>query len=330
MASQTKPLTPSSPYPLATTDRKNTVDRPTEPAVPVYRHFLSGGIDAFQLTLPAMLGLLGISLIGLPLAMWLVGHATSPVAISGLAIATAAISLAQAVLVSRWAGKKNGISAGFLTLAGWTAACCILAPQTILAATAAIASILLYALAELSNRARPLPRTPAAITFYLAAALACAFGGITLLIPILAVCVGTVLANGNSHGLRFFASPVGLILVILGIALATLAPITVEADFPRNWPGTSDGFLAQWPGVVCLVLTVAVTWRMVQTGHAASPLGRLLICWLLAPTIVSVTGWISTQQAIAITLPAWAALAALTRPLFQRHFRQTRPHGDAP
>jgi hypothetical protein len=308
------PATPSTePAPPAV--RVIGQSRPEEPAVPVYRHFLSGGVGEYRLGSGFSLGLAAASTVAVLGGLWLVGRIPSPAATHGLAISAALVCVPLAALVTRWAGRSSGMLAGLLAMVGWMILSCYAAPLLMIAAASGIASILAYALAELPHRNPILSRTQGAVVFYIGVALSCALIGPAPLVPIAAVCLGTVLGNENSRGIRFFASPVGLAVLGVGIAIRI---ITAAAGPPADlWP--------QWPAATGLAAAVAWTWASVRTGHAASPLGRLLMSWLLGPCLLATVGAISVPLACTIALPAWAAaiapvVVALWRRLRRRLF----------
>ncbi len=301
--------------------QRDAASRPIEPDVPVYRCFLSGGESLFCLTAPSFIGLAGVALVGLPLALMIAGPADTLMAKSGLAISAAVISVALAVLISRWAGRSSGTLAGLLMLAGCAACSCWIALDVMLAAAAAAAAILAYGLAELPSRTEVVRRAPATLAFYFAATLAWIVGGSAPLLAIATVCLGPLLGNGNSRGLRFFLSPVGLATLILGMAIGFHTTAAPPNDL---WLKRSGSLAACWPAVVCFLAGSVVTWATVQTGHAASPLGRLLIGWLLGPAVLATVGWIPIPLVVVLTLPAWAAVLGLTLVDLRRRYRAGR------
>lgn len=304
--------------------QSDAVSRPIEPDAPAYRYFLSGGESSLQLTAPSFIGLAGVALVGLPLALMIAGPADTLMGKSGLALSSAVISVSLAVLIVRWAGRSSGTLGGLLMLAGWTACSCWIALDVMLAAAAVSAAILAYGLAELPNRTDMLPRAPAALAFYVAATLAWIVGGLAPLVAITTVCLGTLLGNGNSRGIRFFGSPVGLAIFAVGMAMGPLTIVAAESSDATGWFGTSDGLIEQWTRAICLVVGVVVTWSTVWSGHAASPLGRLLIGWLLGPAVLATFGWIPASLAVAISVPAWAAVLGLTLVVLGRRYRAGR------
>ena len=316
MVSQLESLARHRPRPASSPARSSTMPRPAEPAVPVYRCFLSGGPDTRQLTLPSMVALATLSLAGISLGQTFAGCRSL-----GLGIAMAATSLAQAILVTRWRGRATGILVGVLVSASWTNVCCIAAPQAILATVAAAAAILIYGLAEISPRSETNRSAWASNAFSFAAAVTCLLGGAAFLAPIAAVCLGTILGNGNSRDLRFFASPLGLFLLATGIAVSSSHTAAITLSDPNLTPNPANPLLAQGTWYTYLAIGVTATWIMVRSGHAASPFGRFLICWLLGPAIVALTGLISRDGAAAMTLPAWAAIGGIAffdlRPRFR-------------
>ena len=318
MVPQLDSLAPSKPASPTTSDQSPPASRLTEPALPVYRYFLTGGVDQLQLTSTAMLGLAGVSMVSLPLALLIAGRVLSVGAMMGLAVGAVVISLSQAILIARWTDSTSGMLVGILTLVGWTAWSCFAIPEVMLASAAVIVAILVYGLAELPNRAEAIPRARAAVAFYLAATLAYLTGSIAPLVLLATVCLGTALGNANSRGVRFFGSPVGLCFLILGMAIGILNNVATGPDDVPAWTGQSGSGAPPWPAVICLVVGVTVTWTTVRSGHAASPLGRLFVSWLLGPAVLATAGWAPVQLAMAIALPAWAAVLGLTIIRLQR------------
>lgn len=281
--------------------RKIGQSRPEEPAVPVYRHFLSGGPGEFRLGVRIRLGLTAASMVGVFGAAGLAGRLPSPSVSIGMAILAALVCVPLAALVARWAGRSSGLLTGLLAIAGWMALSFCSAPSAVLAAASASAAILVYSLAELPHRNPILGRPAAAVLFYLGAALSCTIAGPAALAPIAAVCLGTIVGNENSRGTRFFISPTGLAILGIGLAMGFFTP-AVAGPADTHWP--------QWLAVAGLLAGMAWTWALVRTGHGASPFGRLLITWLLGPSLLGVAGMISVELATAVTLPAWAAVVS--------------------
>lgn len=324
MELQPDPPIPSRAESLLPPLRRIGDTRPDEPAVPVYRYLLFGEASRFQLTSTSKIGLAGVSSVGLPLGLTMAGRTMPPSAMIGLAISATSVSLLLAALVTRWAGRTSGMRAGWLALVGWTLASCCLAPNVMLAAAAAAAAILVHGLAEMPNRGEPIARTLAVVAFYLGATLSCLFVGLTAPAAIAVVCLGTVVGNGDSRGMRFFVSPAGLAVAILGLVIGILATAAAGPHEAAPWLGVSNSLRPQWPAAACVAVGMVLTWASVQTGHAASPLGHLLVSWLLGPALLAALGVVPVQLAAAVTLPAWAAMIGLA-PSGLRRRRTKRP-----
>ena len=324
MVLQLAPPSPANIGQPAGLGQSVAVSGPIEPDVPVYRYYLSGGESVLHLTTASFLGLAGVALVGLPSALVIADATYTRMGQFGLTISAAVISPCLAALIARWAGRSSGLQVGVLMVAGWTACSCWTAPGVMLPAAAVSAAILVYGLAELPNRTAMLPRAWAAIVFYFFAALAWVLGGLGSLVAIVIVCFGALLGNGNSRGLRFFGSPVGLAILVFGMALGPLTTTAVELNDAAGWSGASASLVQECTRVICLVVGLAVTWSAVRSGHAASPLGRLLTAWLLGPSGLAMFGWLPVPLAVAITLPAWSAVLGLALVNLRRRYRAGR------
>jgi hypothetical protein len=259
-----------------------------------------------------------------PLVRLLTGHVVSPVAAIALAISAAAVSLPLAALVTRWAGRASGLLAGYVALLGWVAFSCCTLPDQMFASGAAIAAILVFALAELSDRAATSPRALASVAFYFSASVAWSLAGPVLILPIAAVCLGTLLGTENSRGIRFFVSRAGLGILIA--TAATRAIASAAADFQPSFLGlgSTSGHSPSWLAAACLATGAIVTFVSLKSGHGASGLGRLLISWLLSPALLATLGIIPTATALAVTTPAWAAVTGIALTDLRRRFRARR------
>lgn len=320
MALQLDPPPPSSTAPAPARVPEACRTRNPEPAVPVYRYLLSGGESRLRLTGRPAIALATASLIGLPLFLAILRPADLAPATYFLAAIAATISLATATLVARWSGRSVAILVGFVSLAGWTACSCIFSTEVLLAAVATSIAILIYGLAELANRIERIAHTPAAIAFYAAMSMACLVAGPAPFVVIATVCLGTVLGNENSRGIRFFGSPIGL--AVLGMALGAICTPATGTRF-GSWSELPGSHAFGSTAIGALLMGAAATWSMVRTGHAAAPLGRLLICWLIGPAGLATAGCLPGSLAIAITVPAWAtvsgsAIVHLQRRLYGR------------
>lgn len=304
--------------------QSDAVSGPIEPDVPTYRYFLSGGESLLRLTTASFMGLAGVALVGLSSVLGIAGATYTRVGQFGLTISAAVISPCLALLIACWAGRSSGVQAGLFMVAGWTACSCWIAPDVMLAAAAVSAAILAYGLAELPNRNEVLPRAWAAPVFYSFASLAWLAGGLAPLVAIATVCLGTLFGNGNSKGIHFFGSPFGLAILAVGMAMGFLTTAVVEPNNAAGWFGTSNGHIEPWTRVVCLVVGLVVTWFTVRSGHAASPFGRLLIGWQLGPAVLSAVVWLPTALAVAITMPAWAAVLGVALVGLRRRYRAGR------
>jgi hypothetical protein len=284
-------------------------DRPFEPAVPVYRYLLFGGTNQLRLTGWSAVGLSVVSLVGTPVIFVASGQSVSFTAMVCLPVSAVVVSLPLAVLVAGWAGRSSGITAGLLASIGWIVAAVALSnPVVLCAMAAAITAILVYALSELPGRTTTIPPGAAAVAFYCCLTASGIPAGAAPWAAVGAVCLGTVLGNQNSRGIHFFLRPVGIVIFLGGMLIGGLVTAVADADNLRPWiVPAADGW-PPWGTAVCLGLGGIMAWGCVQSGHGASPLGRLLISWLLGPPLLSLVGAIPTWWGVVISVPAWAAV----------------------
>ncbi len=297
--------------------------RPAESPVPVYRCFLSGGSDQYRLGRVSLAGLAALWLGVAVVVQWAAGGGDWPAAPVGLAIASTGVSLSLAVLVSRWAGRGVGLAAGYLAIPGWAIWSSGTPVDVMLAAGIAQMAILVFALVELPNRQAAMPRATAGAAFYFGLGISWILGGPGFVLAVAAVCLGTVLATENSRGMRFFASRTGLGILLASAAARAISRGAVGESFLLTDPAR-DNSLSALAAACFLAAGVIVTAVSLRTGHGASCLGRLLISWLLGPSLLAIVQVIPAATAITVTMPAWAAVAGLALANLGRRFRAGR------
>ncbi|MHB8898654.1 MAG: hypothetical protein ACYC6Y_07900 [Thermoguttaceae bacterium] len=285
--------------------------RPEEPAVPVYRYFLSGGRDQYRLTCSSVAGLTAVGLLVVPWARGLVGIWDAPLIAAGVGASAAAVSLSLAALVAHWTGRRSGLAAGHLAIGGWWVVSYCAPADQMFASAAVVVAIVVFAWAELLHPKATKPAVVAGPAFYAAAVLAWVFSGPILLAPIAAVSLATLLGTENSRGIRFFFSRSGLCVLVAGVVLNSILRGAVGVPGSPPWLPSVGGHAPSCLVAAGVIGGAIVAWISARSGHGASGLGRLLTGWLLAPSMLAVSGVVPAATALAIATPAWAAVAAI-------------------
>ena len=297
---------------------------PLPAAPPIYRHLLSGAPDAFRPSLRATLLLTGCGAVLLSMAGFGRGDWVTRLP---SALATLATALLIAALATRWLGRRIGWLSGlvYLTSAG------TLVPSQSAGTDALLGLSVTAAMGAfgLGNAAGgfPLRDEPwVARAFYAAAGVSFLLAGPAGALFILAACLLFLCLGEDSRGLRFLASPSGLLIFAL---LAVAWPVTLWLARPAGWdgrwellygwfsgapgPGTSlpdllgSLGLATLPWTPFAVLALAGgLWR----GHAATPAWRLFGCWALAPLALMAVGLSCGVPHLGVLLPPVAVMAA--------------------
>lgn len=287
---------------------------------PVYRHLLSGAPDIFRLPARSAVLLAGFGMMLLAVALF---GRSDWIARLPSAVATLLTALLLAVLAARWFGSRTGLLAGlvYLSMAGvlvcWPGTC---GTDSALAFCVA-AALGAFGLGNAAGR-RPLQNEPwVARLFYAAAGTSFLLVGPTGPLMILAGCLLFLFLGEDPRGLRFFASPTGLLIFAL---LAAAWPL---AGWDGRW-GLLDGWLAAAPGqrastphllaelaLACLPWTPFVLLALVVgfwRGYAFTPGWRLFGAWAfgsLAVMAVAPSGRQPDPGAILAPLAAMAAAA---------------------
>ena len=297
---------------------------PLPPAPPIYRFLLSGAHDAFRPSLRATLLLAGCGAV--PLSMAVFGQADWVVCLPS-ALATLLTALLIAALATRWLGRRIGWLSGlvYLTSAG-TLVQSQSAGTDALLALSVTAAMGAFGLGNAAGRF-PLRDGPwVARAFYAALGVSSLLAGPAGALFILAGCLLLLCLGEDSRGLRFLASPSGLLIFAL---LAAAWPATLWLARPAGWDGRWE-FLYGWPGgapgqEVSLVdllrsfglatlpwtpFAVAALVGGLWRGHAATPAWRLFGCWALAPLALMAVGLSGGAPHLGVLLPPVAVMAA--------------------
>ncbi len=282
---------------------------------PVFRRYLAGGSDTLGLSAPAgvVVAAVGIMLPELTMALSIF-RGTAPTAMSWPAapIATAT-ALLLAAIVARWLGSRLGATAGLTLL---TSADFLMPGRDAwsdlafcLVVTAALGAVALgIAAGRLPTIERRWPRW----IFYSATGVALLLVGPVGPALIGAVCVLFLLVSGDPRAARFFFDPVGLgLLGLCGVVWMFWMPAVVSS-------GTVEGAVSfaalidqiavaglPWTPVALLALVVGL-----RQGHYATPIWRLIGCWLIGPPVVALLISIPPKTVIVTVLPPLAVLGA--------------------
>jgi hypothetical protein len=129
-----------------------------------------------------------------------------------------------------------------------------------------------------------------------------------------------LLIGQDIRGLRFFASPTGVLILGLAIAAWWAAGGPV---FPATYGGAAALLFVQlqawqlpmwqlpvrmfpWTPFVALGILVGL-----HQGHYATPFWRLIGCWTLAPLVLAAVGLLDERLATDLVLPPLAVVGAV-------------------
>ena len=291
--------------------------RATEPAVPVYRYFLFGGVERFRLSAGMVCGLAALAGAGVPLA----AHLRDQTAPNTLAAAAIIISTLTAALVARWLGRRAAMVAGAIVIASYSAGVYDAGGSETLGVAAAVAAIVVFAFAELPSRVPATGREWLPAGFYLCLVLAGLLAGSGGLAVAAAVSLCALLPCQRFCGLRFFANRRGLATAAGGIALWAACVGWSDRWTFSQWCGPLGESPADWiasirqadPAAIalaCLVILAAMLVAgLVRAGHVAGPYGSLMASWLGVPLLLAACGAIGRSLAVAVAVPALSAAA---------------------
>jgi len=297
---------------------------------PVYRRFLSGGDDQWRLPLrSAALVVCGgatLLLIGLAIPGWRGGSD----GMAGLVAAASAILTAFVVAAwaARWLGNRTGVVTGLVYLTSLE----VIVPSRLalaetLVGTAVCAAMTTFALARVPGRLPSGERWWTAWVFY--GSLGGAFVLVGWMGPacILAGCLLFLLSSLDTRGLRFFFRPVGIALFVLLVAgglvwVGRIDPARARGVWSIGWglagegPGQPQSLLHLLGSLAVAVMpwTPLVGLAAVsglRQGHYATPIGRFLACWMLAPLGLAACGVLGGRLLIATLLPPLAVMGSV-------------------
>lgn len=301
--------------------RRSGGTHPAAPAVPVYRHFLIGGLDQLRLSARMVCGLWALATAVVPLGAGLRAR-TAPEILVATA-AAAIISTVTAALVARWLGRRTALAAAAIVIAGLAVGAGVSGDRfEPLGAAAAVAAIAVFAFAELPSRLPAAPRKWAPAGFYACAVLAGLFAGSGSFALIAMVCLGALAGCQKSSGLRFFTEPLGLAALAAGTIVWAAAVGWSDGWAFSQWFGPLGVSPADWfhalgqfdPaaigfGSLAIAATLGVA-GLVRAGHAFGGYGSFLASWLTGPLVLAVCGAIPRSLAVAAIVPALSAVAA--------------------
>lgn len=297
----------------------------------IYRRLLAGGAAPLQLPLSGggailVCGLLA-SFLGMREPIRAVDGSWPWRAASAWTIGNAFTGLALATMAARWLGARTATLSGLVYVSSLR----ILMPGGVdgpisLASLAGCLAIAAFAGAEVPSRALSSDHRVSFAIFCGATAAAALMAGLAGPICILAVCLAYLTLSQDGPGLRFFTARFGLAILAGSIAAACLAAVFLG-------PSSGQGFLdmdtqatsvptANVDGIVGMLLRTKgllpwAPWILtaiaagLRQGHYASPLGRLLIGWCLAPWTLWAVGAAPAGLAFAIFAPCAACMSAI-------------------
>jgi 4-amino-4-deoxy-L-arabinose transferase-like glycosyltransferase len=296
---------------------------------PVYRRFLSGGDAQWRLSLrSAALVVSGgatLSLVGLASA-----SCRGPVDWTAGLISAAAVVLTAwlvAGFAARWLGNRTGAVAGLVYLTSLD----VIVPSRLAVAdtlfcAAACAAMTVFAFARVPGRLPLGDRRRTAWLFYAALGVSFVFAGPTGPACILAGCLLFLLFSFDTRGLRFLLHPAGIALFVLLVAgwwwsVGLVDPGLASGTRSGGWSPAGEG-PGRWPSLVDELRSLAVAvlpWTPLvglaavsglRQGHYATPIGRFLACWVLAPLGMAALGLIGQRLLVAALLPPLAVIGS--------------------
>jgi len=185
--------------------------------------------------------------------------------------------------------------------------------------------------------------------FYVAAALAALTAGFGGLLCVVVTCGLYLFLLQDRRGARFVADPLGWALA------AGLAGLAVGYAWQRGWytemrldvslwdaacRGAASNVVApidrglfhpaanELPGYASFLVALGVTLWAFRQGHAAAPIWRLLLCWLIGAAAAVALGLFSWERCALMIAPVVATLTAIALVALARHaFRHSSLRG---
>ncbi|MBN2291398.1 MAG: hypothetical protein JXM70_03170 [Pirellulales bacterium] len=297
-------------------DMQASLDSP-----PVYRRFLAGGTQLLRLSAYEMSMIVGVGILTALISLLFTDFQSVWDFVSSVS-ATVITALLTAAIAAGWLGSRIGLYSGYMYLiSGQVLLGTVSASERWLAAMAT-AAITAFALAGVAGR-RPLisGRQPARL-FYILTAAILFFYGPTFAATVVLLCVLFLATTQNHRGLRFFADPVGITVLLVGALAGWLIPgLGWNAAANTAWPGGSIFSIPVWSelaGRLFSLVTVRIPFDIlpwgplvplaivlgIQQGHHNAPFGRFITVWLLTPLGMVLLGVIGQDAAAVLTLPA--------------------------
>jgi hypothetical protein len=291
---------------------------------PVYRRFLAGGPETLRLSLPAAAVVVigGLIPVGITGAASIFGGVPGSVSWWPSAVAATLTAWLLAALAARWLGSRLGALAGLVQLSTGH----VLLPRwgtgaDMLFCAAVLAAMGTFALANVPGRLPLVEHRWTRWGFYAATGLSFVWAGPIGPALIVTGCLLFLILCADGRGVRFFASPLGIAIFALMVAVRLAQP----GDPPDVWvascsvEGETLGLPISLPESLCwlawtglpwtplVVLTVAVGLRQ---GHYATPIWRFFGCWAAAALMVAAAGGFRDQAQLSPILPPLAVTSA--------------------
>jgi len=288
---------------------------------------LAGGVQSLRLAARAAVMVAAVAGLcaGLPrlAEWWMIGSGTA--GLIGLLVETAvavAVALAVAALASRWLGAHTGLLAG-VVMAGF-----LYAPwdrpgvADQLARLAVLGAMGAFSLANLPG---PLPLKDGRLVrlgFFVCVNASIWLVGLAAPLAVGAACVLYLLTSSDSRGARFFAEPLGLLMLGCSVVGWTArwagwwGPL-VAADPQVSFVGAiAQGTLGTrlvqtamglgWTTLPFTPLIAAAVLVGLRNGHHASLFWRMVGCWAAVPLVLTLVLPGQTNVLLGWTLPPLA------------------------
>ena len=268
----------------------------------------------------------GLIVLGIARAVSALGGAAGP-AVWWPSVAAATLTAwLVAAIAARWLGSRLGVLAGLIQLTVQLTGIHVLLPTGEVAAemllcAAVSAAMGAFALANVPGRLPLVDQRWTSWAFYAAAGVSFILAGPIGPAFIVTGCLLFLFLSADSRGARFFASPVGIAVFVLMVAVRLAQPDVAQGAWavpagiaggplgPRISPPEVLGWLAVagLPWTPLVVVTVALGLRQ---GYYATPIWRFFGCWALGPLVLAAVGGFRNQSQLCPLLPPLAVIGA--------------------
>ena len=297
--------------------------QPSLETPPVYRRFL-GGVQSLRLSLSAVTTIVALGVLTALLSA-LLADSRPPWEVAGGGFATLIAALSTATIAARWLGSRIGLFSGCLYLISGQILLGTATTSDRWFAAMGTTAVAAFAAASIAGR-MPLVsgRLPAIIFYALLSAILFSIGPAPA-VSVAVVCVLVQVSVQSGRGMRFFAAPLGIVVLAATTLAAWLVPgpgwsSAENAAWPfstATWSQHVSEFIhllavrmpfdmLPWSPLVLVAIIVGIC-----QGHYSTPFGRFLTLWLLAPLGMVLADLIGCHAAAVMVFPPLSILGGI-------------------